>query len=377
MYKMIMNKKRIFSILSLLFVMCFFAGCSSKMTRAEYHSVELKKVLQEAIKEQDAPGVSVAIKFNDDSVFSHAVGYADTKMNEALTVDHYFRVGSTTKTFTSTAILLLYQKGLLSLDNTVESILPGVMSKYGDRITVRMLLNHTSGLEDYIKSPYEDSHFFYVLIDDPTRSWEPRELIDMAVAEGLATEPGKEFLYSNTNYILLGLIIEKLTSQDIEVFFKEAIFDPLNLTETIMPVESGFPGAYSHGYFEQESDGALFDFSIQSPTGVWAAGNLISKPRDLLIWVEALLKGTLLTEDAKEQQFKFIEMEKDNKAGYGLGLLMGNGDIGHNGSVLGYQTQMFSSNGSYIIVYTNCYYQTKDNFSKLVYDKIKEIIQTP
>lgn len=372
---MTMNIKQRIIALILAIAVAFCTGCSSdSVSRAQVCGDELKAMLHEVLEDQEAPGASIAIKFNDGSVFSYAAGYADINGQEPLTTDHYFRIGSTTKTFTATAILMLYQEGLLSLDSTVDSVLPGVMTDYGDRITIRMLLNHTSGLNDYVSSPCENSYFFYILVDDPTRIWEPRELVDLAVAEGLASEPGESFLYSNTNYILLGMIIEAVTGQDAEAFFQEAVFEPLNLTETMMPIESGFPGAYAHGYYERDSNGILYDFSIQSPTAVWAAGNFISKPGDLLTWVEALCEGSLLTEDARTQQVDAVEMEEGSGYGYGLGILLGEGDTGHNGSVLGYQTQMFSSNGAYIVVYTNCYYQTRDNVSKQIYDRIKEII---
>ena len=362
----------VFIVLAVLVV--FPGGCSDNTSDAEFFGPELASMLAEAVKELDAPGACIALKFADGSIFEDAAGYADTGTREVLTTDHYFRIGSTTKTFTAAAILTLYDQGLLSLDDSVESLLPGVMSDYGDEITVRMLLNHTSGLNDYVGSPYEDSYFFYILVDNPGRIWEPEELVAMAVDEGLAAEPGEAFLYSNTNYVLLGLILENITGKSVEEYFRETFLDPLGLSHTLMPLDSGMPDRYAHGYFETDSDGILYEYSIQSPTAFWTAGSLISTPGDLLIWLEALLEGRFLTEDAWNRQHEFVAMAEGSDDGYGLGIFRSRGDIGHNGSVLGYQTQMFESNGVYIVVYSNCYYQTRENVSKEIFDRTKEIL---
>ncbi len=366
---------KLLSLLIILIIMTF-PGCNDDDITVTSLPHALKAMLQDVIQTYQAPGAALSIKFPDGSIITQAVGFADPENQIPLSPKHLFRIGSATKTMTATAVLILYQRGLLSLDATVESVLPGLIPVHGHQITVRMLLNHTSGLTDYVGAPYEGSHFFYVLVDNPTRSWTPEELVTISLDDGLESPPGETFHYSNTNYVALGLIMEAISGQSAEEFITENIIQAIGLENTTIPIGTGFPDDFAHGYFERDKDGVLYDFSIQSPAAVWTAGNIISTPEDLRIWVEALTSGELLTQDAHDQQFQLVDMgEEGGGVGmYGLGVLFAGEDAGHNGSVPGYQTQMFTSNGVHIAIYTNCYYQTKDNVSKVIIDKTKEII---
>jgi len=333
----------------------------------------LREMLDEVVTEYDAPGASMAIKLGDGTLFSLSTGFADRENEIPLETDQYFRVGSATKTFTAKAALLLYQDGLFQLDDSVESLLPDLeefSSLHGSGITVRMLMNHTSGLADYVGVPYGDTYPFYMMIDDPLREWTPEALVEISVDYGLQSVPGEAFSYSNTNYILLGLIIEKLSGQNYAAFVKKRLIDPLGLEHTFVPESEAFSGDYAHGYFEKDSDGKLYDYSAQSPTAVWSAGNIVSTVPDLLIWLESLLGGELLSDEIRDEQFDF---EVADGFGYGLGVASMGGALGHNGTVFGYQTQMFEFSGSYFVIYTNCYYQSKDNVSNVIFNRAKEI----
>ncbi|SHL45973.1 D-alanyl-D-alanine carboxypeptidase [Desulfatibacillum alkenivorans DSM 16219] len=375
-----MQKSPKFKIIFLMGIAIFIfsIGCSDDNDLEPYPlPLALQRMVNEVIVQYQAPGAALAIRYADGSTFSYAAGMADLETQTPLTPQHLFRIGSVTKTVTACGVLMLYQQGFFGLDDSVESILPGLIPVDGDQITVRMLLNHTSGLEDYVACPYEGDYFFTAIVDDPTRAWTPEELVQVAVDCGLADTPGQSFLYSNANYIILGLIIETVSGQNYEDFVQDNIFDALGMQNTLSPVQTGFPGDFAHGYFEKDSDGLLYDYSIQSPSAVWAAGNVISTPADLLIWAEALSSGALLTQDAFDQRFIPVNMHVDDhpEATYGLGVLVEGPEEGHNGSVPGYQTQLFAVNGVYFAVYTNCYYQTKNNVSQVIYDKAKEILQ--
>lgn len=358
-------------ILLLIFGIC---SCTENTTSSEQFESELEIMLAEVIAEYNVPGAAISIKFADDSVFQTSTGIADREKNNPLTLDQYFRIGSVTKTFTAKAALLLYQDGMYDLDDSVESLLPDLIEfnpLHGKGITVRMLLNHTSGLDDYIELPYEDSYFFYVLVDAPLRQWSPEELVEISADSGLSSIPGEEFNYSNTNYILLGLIIEKLSGLDYETFIKERLIDKLGLKHTFVPVTTDFPGDYAHGYFEKDADEILYDYSTQSPASVWSAGNIISTLPDLLIWLESYIDGDLLTEEVKNEQFDF---EINDNFGYGLGVASMDNALGHNGSVLGYQIQMFKYKDIFFVIYSNGYYLTQDNASQIIFDRAKNII---
>jgi D-alanyl-D-alanine carboxypeptidase len=365
--------KRLF--LALLILACT-TGCSgSDQAASAVISSRLTRMLNDVVFQYRAPGAALAVKLPDGSVSFNTAGYADRDTLEPLASHHLFRIGSTSKTITAVAVLTLYQEGLLSLDASVETILPGVVPEYGDKITVRMLLNHTSGLKDYVSCPFEESYFFYVLVDQPTRYWSPVDLVDIAVDCGLDDAPGQRFIYSNTNYILLGMIIEAISGQRFESYVQTHIFDVLGMSHSLVPVDNGFPDEFAHGYYEKEGDGVLYDYSIQDPSAVWSAGNMISTPSDLLVWVQALANGTLLNEDAFEQQFQLVNIGGEpGGAMYGLGVLVADGAVGHNGSVLGYQIQMFARNGSFIVIYTNCYYETQDNISQIIFERTTDIL---
>ncbi|MFP4549022.1 MAG: serine hydrolase domain-containing protein [Fidelibacterota bacterium] len=368
--------KYIKTLFPVALIIAGITGCSDvNRSDSSEISVRLNDMLDETISEYQAPGAMLAIKLPDGSVAFHTAGYADMETKEPLTADHLFRIGSTTKTITAVAVLTLYQEGLLSLDASVETILPGVIPEYGDDITVRMLLNHTSGLKEYVVCPFEESYVFYILVDQPARHWPPQDLVDIAVEYGLADTPGQTFMYSNTNYILLGMIIEAISGQSYEDYIQTHIFDVMSMSHSLVPVEKGFSDDFAHGYYEKDGDSVLYDYSIQDPSAFWAAGNMISTPGDLLTWLEALATGALLNEDAFKQQFQLVDIgEEGQEAKYGLGILAAEGAVGHNGSVLGYQTQMFARNDSYMVIYTNCYYESQDNLSQIIYDRTTAII---
>ncbi|MGM0462359.1 MAG: serine hydrolase domain-containing protein [Fibrobacterota bacterium] len=351
----------------------FFCGCAEKESSHSHIIGDLSHVVDSVRFVHDAPGALAAIRFADGEEIFTASGAADTAHSRELTPQHFFRIGSAAKTMTATAVLILYQEGLVSLDSSVSTYLPGMLPDSGEDITVRMLLHHTSGLYDYISCPYEGSYFFYVYSDAPTREWEPEELVEIACAEGLAHPPGEEFLYSNTNYILLGLLIEEVSHMSYGEFLTEHIFQPLGMNQT-KAVEFDSENPFlAQGYFERDEDGVLYDYTDQSASAVWSAGNAVSTPGDLLIWIRALMDGTLLNEQTYEEQFSLVSTGHGSDA-YGLGVEVRDNSRGHAGSVLGYQTMMYRRKDCDIIVYTNCYYQSKPNLSGELFNALGTVI---
>ena len=157
---------------------------------------------------------------------------------------NHFKIASLTKTYTATVVLQLVGERKLSLDDTVERRLPGVVPN-GDKITIRQLLNHTSGLADfesdprYLK-PYLSGNFGYY--------WAPRQLVKMGVSQKPLHAPGARSSYSNTNYVVAQLIVERVTGKTIGAELKRRIFQPLQLRQTIYPTKPGLPSPYAHGY---------------------------------------------------------------------------------------------------------------------------------
>ncbi|NGO69276.1 serine hydrolase domain-containing protein, partial [Streptomyces boncukensis] len=257
-----------------------------------------------------------------------------------------FRAGSITKTFLATTVLQLVDEGRLRLDDPVGRWLPGAVPD-GRRITVRYLLNHTSGLYDYKPTlPLPPSPEF---LDNRWRTWRPSELVRRAVAHPPSFEPpGSEFAYSNTGYLLLGRIVEKATGRPYGDEIERRIVKPLHLGGTEMPGTSPhLHGPHPHGYVPVRRHGTtrLVDYTEMNPSVFGAGGELISTARDLNRFFAALLSGRLLPEGLLR------EMRTPGIAGgkpYGLGLAWwdtscGVRVYGNDGDALAYQSWSYTT----------------------------------
>ena len=204
-----------------------------------------------------------------------------------------FRAGSLTKPFIAAVVLQLVEEGRFALDDPITKLLPDqVTGKFAnsDQITVRMLLNHTSGLPDFMDLAGPE------LIAHPDKVWQVEEFLDFAAAQKPSFAPGKSQHYSNTDYLLLGMIIEKATGRPWREEVRQRIFEPLNLKDTLLPApeETALPGDHAHGY--ADFGNGLFDATeLVTASVVGAAGgqSLITNAPDLARFIEALLAGRL------------------------------------------------------------------------------------
>jgi D-alanyl-D-alanine carboxypeptidase len=229
----------------------------------------------------------------------------------------------------------LVDEGRLSLEDTLESLgfdVPG-----GEKITEKMLLNHTSGLFDYVA----DFDFSEVLKSDPAKHYTPQQMVDIGTAHDSLFEPGEDYAYSNTNYILLGMIIENVTSASYEDEVERRITDKLGMENTFFPTGVEIPGAHAHGYSDVNGD--LEDVTVRDTSVAWAAGALVSTLEDLRIWAAALAGGELLSEETFEQQTKMVD-EPGSVTGekMGLGIVARGSYLGFSGAIPGYRTEMFN-----------------------------------
>ena len=264
-------------------------------------------------------------------------GVAELDTTRAVPVNGRFRAGSITKTFVATVVLQLVDEGKLRLDDPVEEWLPGVVPN-GDNITIRHLLNHTSGLYDFkgTLTPPE-------ILAGRWKTWTAAEVIHRALAEPPTFEPpGKAFDYSNTNYTLLGEIIEKATGASYGDEVNRRLIKPLHLKGTEMPgTSTRIRGPHPHGYFP--TDEGLLDFTEMNPSIFGAGGELISTTADLNRFFAALFGGELLPAHLLD------EMKKPAVEGraYGLGLAWRDTPCGivygNDGDSLTYQTWSFSA----------------------------------
>jgi D-alanyl-D-alanine carboxypeptidase len=239
---------------------------------------------------------------------------------------------------TGTMILQLVDQGLLSLDDTIDQWFEGVT--YGDRITVRMLGNMTSGIASYTLDADWQAQFF----SEPERVWEPQELVDYGTGLTPSFEPGMGWEYSNTNTVMLGVIIEAVTGQDIRAVLQEQILDPLGLVHTSFPAQTddAIPAPYARGRTEQgQPDGQSADSTNWNPSWGWTAGQMISTFDDLRIWGHALGTGELLSPEMHAEQLTWVTLPPNTpERAYGFAIHIFQGWLGHDGELPGYNTSV-------------------------------------
>ncbi len=255
-------------------------------------------------------------------------------------VGGYFRIGSATKTFVATVVLQLVDEGEVGLDDPVDRYVAGVpKGEDGERATVRQVLNHTSGLYDYAhEEGYSTNRWRGA---DRFRTYRPRELLDVAFARASYFDPGEGWRYSNTNYVVAGMLIERVTGRTYGDEIRSRILRPLGLTRTTVPGRwPGLPHPHARGY--TEVGGRLVDATLMNPTLDWAAGEMISTADDLNRFFDALLSGRLTSAASLDAMRRTVDGTGTIFA-YGLGLQRfdlpcGRSVWGHGGELIGYLT---------------------------------------
>ncbi|MED4030358.1 serine hydrolase [Priestia megaterium] len=311
------------------------AGTLVLPTYGNVHAVYKTGLTQQAIDEaantKNIPGVIATVK-NGDTNWSYASGEANIERNHKVDADSTFRIGSTTKTFVATVALQLAGEKKLSLDDTIEEWLPGLIKGKGydgNKITIRQLLNHTSGIPDFLTSELKTK-----LLGNPSENYTPEQLI----ARALELKPVTGWSYSSTNTVIVGLIIQKVTGETYAEQIKKRIIEPLALKETFLPGSSmDIPKKNARGYLN--TGDKLVDITVLNPSFANAGGEMISTGEDLTTFFGALLGGKLLT---PEMQKEMMTSTVDSPIGkYGLGIHVtklpdGTEVWGHGGGIPGF-----------------------------------------
>lgn len=281
-----------------------------------------------------APGAIVAVQ-TPSGTWTKAYGVGDLD-HTAMRTDDYFRIGSVTKTFTGTLILQLAQKGKLSLSDTIDKYVAGV--PMGKKITLKMLLNMTSGISSYtIDATWIDKY-----LQNPRQVFTPEQLVDEGLALPRQFAPGAQFNYSNTNAVLLGQVVEKVTGTSYTAALKSQILSPLGLKHTSMPSTAAIPVPHTQGFTLQgtpaDKSARPVNATDWSPTFGSYAGQMISTTSDLLAYGRALGTGQGLLDEA-QQVSRLASIPA--KTGYGLGAGCIDGWFGHTGEIPGYNTTVY------------------------------------
>ncbi|MDI4649245.1 serine hydrolase domain-containing protein [Cohnella hashimotonis] len=312
---------------------------------------ELQKAIQDIV---DSGFLGVQLRVNDEQgEWVGSAGLSRLGEAEKPPTNGHFRIGSNTKTFTATVVLQLVAEGKFGLDDPVADYLP----EFGldRRITVRMLLQHTSGVFNYTGEYYEDGTVVNGItwqgqewVDNRFKTYRPEELVQLALSKPARFEPGTDWSYSNTNYVLARLLIEKVTDSSLAEEMQRLILGPLGLSGTVVPdTQPEIPEPHAHAYYRYEDAGEqkTVDISRQNPSWISTGGDMISTTRDLHTFITALMGGKLLPAPL------LAEMCKPHpKVGYGLGVFVQNAGpngevtiITHNGGISGYAALMYST----------------------------------
>ena len=318
-----------------------------------------------------APGTIVAVR-SPDGTWVKAYGMADTAGKTPMTADLHHRIASVTKSFTATAVMQLIAEGKLSLGDHVSAYVSDVPR--GDQITLGDLIVMRSGIADYFDS------FLPTWIANSTVAYTPDQMLAVGYAQPPLFAPDAGFDYSNSNYLLLGKIIEKVTGQSLAYELTTRILRPLGLTGTSWPGDSAtLPEPHGHGYssviavngvVQGTPDGSLVDTTNFNPAWSGAAGEMIGTVEDLLVYGRAVGTGQgLLSSSAQIDRLSSFRPGWTAAAQYGQGLICRSGWVGHGGDTLGFHTDMYYNGDidTTVVVLLNRYptYQSQSILSAL------------
>jgi D-alanyl-D-alanine carboxypeptidase len=318
---------------------------------------ELQKAIEEIV---DSGFVGVSLRVHDErGEWVGSAGAAELGGAAKPPANGYVRIGSNTKTFTATLMLQLVAEGKVGLDTPAADYLP----EFGldERITVRMLLQHTSGVFNFSGEIYADGTIVRGIpipysitgrewLDNRLKTYRPQELVELALSKPARFEPGTGWSYSNTNYVLARLLIEKVTGRSVAEEMRRLILGPLGLSGTVVPDASPeIPEPHAHAYYRYEDAGEqkTIDITRQNPSWISSGGDMISTTQDLHTFISALLGGRLLPAPL------LAEMCTPHPTGipnmdYGLGVFVvktegGDTLISHNGAAVGHAALMYGT----------------------------------
>ena len=300
------------------------------------------------MQQQGVPSASVAVVEGGKLVFTHAYGLAHIDPGKAATPEMRYSIGSISKQFTAAAILILQEQGKLSLDDPVGKYVPGLTR--GDEVTIREILSHTSGYQDYWPEDY--------LMTPMMKPTTAQQILDTWAKKPLDFDPGTQWQYSNTNYVIAGLIVEKVSGQNLMDFLEEHIFHPLGMMSVWDSNESKLTGTDATPYIRA----ALGPLRLAPKEGrgwMFAAGELAMTPHDLALWDESLIARSILKPESYKEMFTEVKLKNGKGTHYGLGVdvgeLDGHRDISHSGEVTGFvsDNEVLVDDGIAVVCLTN------------------------
>jgi len=328
--------------LVLIYFGLFIAHCEQSQTNKEDALGDnVDKLVQDKMIQEHIPGLALAVIKDGKILKAQAYGLADMDSKVSVTTDPAFRIGSMSKQFVATAIMMLVEEGKLHLGDPVSKYLDGTPATW-KQITIRHLLTHTSGIPDFLNEDISVRWWFYGF---------DRSVLKALAARPLHFAPGDDWRYSNSNYQLLGMIIHKVTGEAYGDFLRERIFQPLGMIQTaVSPMRGSFP-CLAVGYSWKNNRLQPFDDEAAA-VKAYAGGDIISTVSDMAKWDAALYSEKLLKQSSLEQMWTPVSLNDGMKARYGFGWeTSGRGDGGH----------LVVSHGGLFIGFTSAIYRAVDD----------------
>ena len=304
----------------------------------------LQKVLDDGIKKYNVRGVSAAIVFDTDSLWTGTSGISHDTVT--MKPDMLFSIGSITKNFVAALTLRLVEDGILSLEDSLSTWLPAYPYIDPD-ITIRQLLNHTSGIYMF----WNNDDLWDALKEDRNRIWTPEEVLEYIKEPHFL--PGEGWRYSNTNYLLMAMIIEKATGSTLSAELKKYLWEPLNLQNYYLWLADSIPENQAHVFGDNFQFGSpekdlTFLPRASHESIAFGSSGIVTTAADLAKWCYILFEGNVLSEESMKEMLRFVDFPpQSNMKGYGLGVQLFTGKIsnwqkaiGHGGGNIGTATYM-------------------------------------
>jgi D-alanyl-D-alanine carboxypeptidase len=308
----------------------------------------IDRIATAVLEQTGVPSASVAVVKVGKLIYTHAYGKARLDPDTPATPQMRYSIGSISKQFTATAILLLQEQGKLSVDDPVSKYVPGLTR--GDEVTIREILSHTSGYQDY----WPEDYVMTPMLKPETA----QQIMDTWAKKPLDFDPGTKWQYSNTNFVIAGQIVEKVSGERLMNFLTEHIFRPLGMRSVWDSDETKLTQADATPYFRH----ALGPLRVAPKEGrgwLFAAGELAMTAHDLALWDESLIAQTMLKPESYKQMFTEVKLKDGSDTHYGLGVFVGDRtghrDISHSGEVSGFvsDNEVFVDDGVAVAVLTN------------------------
>lgn len=327
-------------------------SCNEKKLMKTESDQDLQQVLESYSLKVGGAGLQATIIYPDGTHWQGTSGFANIEQKCPMTRIHHLYIGSMTKLYTATLIMKQVEVDTISLDDTLDK---WVSIHYANQISVKMLLGQRSGIPDYAWDPWFDFRYIFL----PGKNWSNDELLDVLRGKPLHFEPGTKYEYSNSNYLMLGIVLEQVTGRSYAELLKELIVDPLNLQDTSYQESSNW--SIANGY-----DVSLLHIGKRNVTGLRksivsgasSAGGILSNSYEMACFIQALFTGRIVKEPSLSIMRNFkqtIDEDIPEQTGYGLGIrrltIGGEQLMGHTGTILGYSSiGMYNPAENYTIV---------------------------